>query len=298
MIQHPEHIESASSKFTVMLHDGYKTICDNCNVYLYSHRILSIAPEGLDSEMLLYPAEEKFHLPSLLVEHGHISGQIIISFVEDIERVRLIWNVIHIVYVMDIGLRNMNILRYLGDYIKKGVNLYSAFGLPETGSFVQTQTQIFCSGVKGVELSVQNELAVYPLGLGQCYRVISEFFEKPVIPVSICIFQSTSVNDALAKTEVVTLILMGCNNAYQFPEAVTSRQLSEHRQQEQVSARHGLGPLICIVTLHHLIKLFLWQEFHELTEYVFSAIHVCLSQFQAAMIRNQFKSFSLKIAAN
>ena len=381
MTQHPEHIERASSKFAVMLHDGHKAVCDDSNVYLYSHRILSVAPEGLDSEMLLYPAEEKFHLSSLLVEHSHIPGlefkvvcqesegsfqfrciidnpaqigwilllglvsgkadclvkehviaiirqfssvnnlilksgfltdyevgayrgdgvkpgQIIISLVEDVERVRLIWNVIHSVHVMDIGLRNMNVLRYLGDYIKKGVNLDSTFGFSETGPFVQTQTQIYCSGVKGVELSVQNELAVYPLGLGQYYHVISEFFEKSVIPVGIGIFQSTSGNDALSKAEMITLILMGCNNAYQFPEAVTSRQLSEHHQQELIPARHGLGPLICIVTLYHLIKLFLWQEFHELTEYVFSAIHACLSQFQAAMIRNQFKSFSLKFTAN
>jgi len=116
--------------------------------------------------------------------------------------------------------------------------------------------------------------------------------------VGIGVFQSTSGNDALSKTEMVTLILMGCNNAYQFPEAVTSGQLSEHHQQELVPARHGLGPLICILTLHHLVELFLWQKLHELTEYVFSAIHVCLSQFQAAIIRNQFKSFPLVFAHN
>lgn len=381
VIQHPEYIESASSKFAVMLHDGHKTICDDCNVYLYSHRILSVAPEGPDSKMLLYPAEEKFYLPSLLIEHGHIPGlelkvigqesegsfqlrcvidnpaqigwifllglvsgktdclvkeyvisiirqfssvnnlilesgfltdyevgtysgdgvqpgQIIISLVKDVERVWLIWNVIHSVHVMDFGLRNMYVLRYLSDHIEKGVNLDSAFSFSETGPFVQAQAQIYCGGVECVELSIQNKFAVYSLGLSQCNHVISEFFEKPVIPVGIGIFQSTSGNDTLAKAEMVTFILMGCNDTNQFPKAVTSGQLSEHHQQELVPARHGLGPLICIITLHHLIKLFLWQEFHELTEYVFSAIHVCLSQFQATMIQNQFKSFSLKIAAN
>ena len=33
--QHPEHIERASSKFAVMLHDGHKAVCDDSNVYLY-----------------------------------------------------------------------------------------------------------------------------------------------------------------------------------------------------------------------------------------------------------------------
>ena len=381
VIQYAKHVERTFSQLAIVLHNGHNTVCDNCNVYLFSHRILSVVSEGLDSETLLYPAEEKFHLPSLLVEHGHIlglefkvvrqegessfqlrcvinnpaqiggillfglvsgkadclvkehviaiirqlstindlileagfladyevgtysgngvqPGQIIISLVEDVECVRLVWNLIHSVHVMNICLRNMYVLRYLGDHIEKSVNLDSTFGFFETGPFIQTQAQFYCGGVKSVELSVQNELTVYPLGLGQCNHIISEFFEKPVIPVGVSIFQSTSGNDALSKIEMVTFILMGCCDADLFPEAVASGQLSEHHQQELVPARHGLSPLICIVTLYHLIEFFLWQKLHELTEYVFSAIHVCLSQFQAAMIRNQFKSFLLEFAAN
>ena len=59
-------------------------------------------------------------------------------------------------------------------------------------SFVQAQAQIYCSGDKCVELSVQNELAVYPLGMGQYDHVISEFFENPVIPEGVgvtCFFR-------------------------------------------------------------------------------------------------------------
>ena len=244
MIQHPEDVERTPLKFAVVLHDCNETICDYCDVNLYSHRILSVTPKGFHSEMLLDPTEEQFHLPSLLVQHGYI------------------------------------------------------FGLSESSPLIKAQTKVYGSGVKGVELTVKVKLTVYPLALSKIYHVISEFFEKPVVPVCIGVFQSTSGYNAFAESEMVTLLLMGSNDACQLPEAVTSGQLSEHHQQELVPARHCLGPLVCIVSPYHLVELFLWQKLYEPAEYVFSAVHASLSQLQAAMIRNQFKSFLLISASN
>ena len=56
-----------------MLNNGYQTVCDNRNIDLYPNSILGVAPEGRDSEMLLYPSEEQLHLPSLLVQQGDIA---------------------------------------------------------------------------------------------------------------------------------------------------------------------------------------------------------------------------------
>ena len=55
---HSEDIECRPFELAVMLDNGHKAVCDDRNVNLYSHSIVSIAPEGRDSEMLLYPSEE------------------------------------------------------------------------------------------------------------------------------------------------------------------------------------------------------------------------------------------------
>jgi len=380
-IQHPEHVEGASSKLAVMLYNSHEAICDDGDVNLYSHRILGIAPEGLHPEMLLYPTEKKLHLPSLLVEHGYIlglelkvvgqesesslqfrrvidnpaqidgilfsvliaskadslikkhvisivlelrsvnnlvleagllpdnevgaycrdciePGQVIVSLVKDIEGVRLVRYLIHGIDVMYLGFSYMYVLGYLRNHVKQRMDLYATLGLAESGPLIEAQAQVYSSGVKSVEPSVKDKLTVYPLALGKGGHIVSEFLVKPVVPVGVGVFQSTSGYNAFAESEMVTLLLMGCNDAGQFPEAVAPGQLSEHHQQELVPARHCLGPLVCIVSLYHLVELFLWQKLHELTEYVFSAVHMCLSRLQAAMIRNQFKSFSPIPASN
>lgn len=381
VIQHPEDVERSPLRLAVVLHDCNETICDYCNVYLYSHRILSVTPEGFHSEMLLDTTEEQFHLPSLLVQRGYILGlqfkivcqegkrslkfwsiinnpaqadwiflpclvsgkayslvkenvissvqqiltihnlvlktgfltddevgtnrsdsikpcQVITAFVKDIEGIRFVRDAVHGVHIMNICLCNMYALGYLRDNIKQRMDLYAALVLAEAGPLIEAQTKVYGCGVKGVELTVKVKLAVYPLALSKIYHVVSEFFEKPVVPMGIGVFQSTSGYNAFAESEMVTLLLMGCNDAGQFPKAVTSGQLSEHHQQELVPARHCLGTLVCIVSLNHLVELFLWQKLHELTEYVFSAVHASLSQLQAEMLRNQFKSFSLVFASN
>ncbi len=67
-----EHIESRSAQLAVIFNDSHETISDNRNVNLYFHSILSIAPKGCDPEMLLYPPEKEFHLPSLFVQHRDV----------------------------------------------------------------------------------------------------------------------------------------------------------------------------------------------------------------------------------
>ncbi len=79
---HSQDVECRPVELAVMFHNGYQTVCDNRNMDLYSHRILGIAPEERYPEMLLYPSEEQFHLPSLFVQ----PGKVIIAFVKDIFR--------------------------------------------------------------------------------------------------------------------------------------------------------------------------------------------------------------------
>ena len=75
--QHSAHnsqdIEGRPLELAVVLNDGYQAVSDNRNIDLYPNSVLSVAPEGRDSEMLLYPSEEQFYLPSLLVQQSGIA---------------------------------------------------------------------------------------------------------------------------------------------------------------------------------------------------------------------------------
>ena len=70
--QHSEDIECRSSKLAVVLDNGHEAVCDDCNIYLYSHSVLAGSPKGEHAKMLFYPPEEQFNLPSLLVEYRNI----------------------------------------------------------------------------------------------------------------------------------------------------------------------------------------------------------------------------------
>ena len=70
--QYSEDIEHCSSKLTVVLDNGHEAVCDDCNIYLYSHSVLAGSPKGEHAKMLFYPPEEQFNLPSLLIEHCNV----------------------------------------------------------------------------------------------------------------------------------------------------------------------------------------------------------------------------------
>ena len=52
--QNSEDIERCSSKLTVVLDDGYEAVCDNCNIYLYSHSVLAGSPKGEQTLAKIY----------------------------------------------------------------------------------------------------------------------------------------------------------------------------------------------------------------------------------------------------
>lgn len=52
----------------IMFNDTNETICDDGNMDLNTDGILTLAPKGLDSKMLLDPFEEQFDLPSVFIK--------------------------------------------------------------------------------------------------------------------------------------------------------------------------------------------------------------------------------------
>ena len=226
------------------------------------------------------------------------SGKVIISFVKDVECIWLIRYLIHRLHIVHFSLRDMYINRYLSDHVKQRMHLDASFGLSEAGPFVETQAEIDCSGVESVKFTVNNELPINPLALRKVYHEIGKLFKDPVISMGIGIFQSTSGYHSLAKSEMITLILVGSYHTSKFPKTVATGQLAKTKQKKLVPTRHRLRPLVSVVAFNNLIEFLLWQKFHELTEDIFSGIHACLVYLQAAIIRNEFKSFLPNLVIN
>ncbi len=371
--QNSEDIERCSSKLTVVLDDGHEAVCDDCNIYLYSHSVLAGSPKGEHAKMLFYPPEEQFHLPSLLVEHCNIlsldrtvirkecerplqfrsivnyppqlrwvlglcqlssqsyglikqhivvpiqqfisshnfvlemilssddkhgtdaldsiqSGKVIVSFVKDIERIRLVRYLIHCIHIMKLCLGNVNIGRNLSDHIKQGVHLDSALGFAEVCPLEQTHAEIYRRRIERVELAIENERPCDSLALGKVNHMVSKLLKYLVISVGVSIRQIAKLYVSTTKTEMVALTLDGINDCSDFPETVTARELSEHHDKELIPTGEMLHPLITFVSFYNAIKDSFRKKTNELTEYVFACIHTCPILMSAANMRNQFKS--------
>ena len=191
---------------------------------------------------------------------------------------------------MDFSLRDMNVGWYLSHNIKHGVNLDASLRCSEECPLKQTQTQIDCGGVKGIEFSMQDKLPVQSLALRKIDHIVSKLFKYLVIPVRIGVGNIAKLYVSVAKSEMVTLILDGINDANDFSEAVTAGKLSEHHHKKLAPACECLHILVPIVLLDDSIKYSLGQKFNELAENIFSGIHSCLDWIQTVKLRNQFKS--------
>ena len=226
------------------------------------------------------------------------SGKVIIAFVKDVKRIRLIRNVIHRIHVMDFSCLQLNVGWYLSHIVEKCVNLDSSLCFSEECPLEQTQAEVNSGGVKRIELSMQDKLPVQSLVLSKINHVVGEFFKYPAVPVGIGVGNIAELNVSAAKSEMVTLILDGINDADYLPEAVATRKLSVHHHKNLVPACKGLHILVSTVLLDDSIEDSLRQKLNELTEKVFSAIHAGLYCFQAARLRNQFKSIRAKVSYN
>ena len=211
---------------------------------------------------------------------------------------RLIRNVIHRIHVMELGLRDMNVGRYLGHNIKQGVNLDASLGFSEGCPLEQTQAEVNGGGVECIELSMQDELPVKPLALRKIDHIVGKLLEYPVVPVRISVGNIAELDVSATESEMVTLVLDGADDAYHLPEAVATGKLSEHHHKKLVPTSESLHVPVTSVLLDYSIKCSLGQKVYELIEDMFSAIHYRLDFLQAAKLRNQFKSTRAVFAYN
>ena len=380
-VQYSEDIEHCSSKLADVLYNGYEAVCDDCNIYLYPHSILTGSPKRKNSEVLLYPPEEQFNLPSLLVEHCNIlsldrkvvgkeyerpfqfrsivnypphlrwiflhgqwafehyglvkhnivvriqqiisrhdfilemflrsddehrsdalypvqSGKDVISFVKDIERIRLIRYPIHRLHIVKSHFCNVNVCGNLSDYIKQCMHLDSALGLSEVNTFENAHAMVYRRRNKRIELSIEFKRSCDFLARNKVNHKVGKLFKDLVILVCIGIKYIAQLYVSATETEMVVLILDGINDRSDFSEAVTASKLSEHHDKKLIPTGEMIHPLVSFMSFHNAVKYSLRKKADELIEYVFARIHACPIIFSVANMENQFKStrgFSLCI---
>ena len=72
--QDAHHFVDVAVQVKIMLNDGHEAIGDDGSIYLYPDCVLSVSPEGLNPQVLLYPFEEQLDLPPVFVEERNVGG--------------------------------------------------------------------------------------------------------------------------------------------------------------------------------------------------------------------------------
>ncbi len=369
----PKHIEGASVELAVMLNDGNETVCDDRNIYLYSDSILGCSPKGSYSEMLLYPSEEEFNLPSLLVQHcdilcpdtevvsqvGERSFQIrsivnyspqhgwilflglitrklyrlvkkyvvlavkkllsiydfvfevsllpndkvrfndvyriqplkvIISLVKDVERIRLITNLIHRPHIMNFSFSDMNVGRNLSHNIEHRMEFDAGLLFPEVRPLEQAQAQVNRRGVKRIELARKFKRSVDSLLLSDCYHSVGKLFKHLVVSVRIGIRQTAEFYRLRTESETVALSFYGTDQVNNLAETVTCSKLTEDHHEHLVPTTEAFQPLVTIMSLYYSIKNSFGQKVRYLTENIFAFVHCASESNPRTNIQNDFKS--------
>ena len=70
--ENSHNLHDRTTKLEVMLNDTGETVCNDCDMNLYTDGILRFSPEGLNSEVLLNPLEEQFNLPPIPIKQCNV----------------------------------------------------------------------------------------------------------------------------------------------------------------------------------------------------------------------------------
>jgi hypothetical protein len=170
------------------------------------------------------------------------------------------------------------------------MNFDTTLVFPEVCLFEQAQAKVYCGGIECIKFPMQFEWPVNSFALSKIDHVKCKLFKYLVVPVYIGVGKVAQFNFPFAKSEMVTLAFDRINDTRDLPETVTGSQLPIHHYKQLVPAGEGLHPFISVMSLDNHIKNSFGQEVDELTEHIFTTVHIYLIYLQAAKMENEFKS--------
>ena len=212
-----------------MLHDGNETVGTNGRINLYSDSVLGSTPEFLDFEMLLEPLEEKFYLPTVLIEVCDLMGcqfrgigqehkLTTLLLIKESYKSKMRW--ISFLAAID-GQLYLRISQYsLGQSASPLDALVLQIGL---GSYNKERLRTMYA----VEFL---EDVRCPLAPGFPHKLVGILLDDAVVAVGISLAQITS-GHMLAKSEVITLLMVCLCGDNQVSHALAITKLPKHQRQ-------------------------------------------------------------------
>ena len=116
-----------ASKFKIMLNDSDETVCDDGNMNLDTHGIVTLSPERFDPEVLLNPFEKQLNLPPVFIKESDVLGSKIEVVRVVSERAVKVWSIVDdtpdfawilflvLLFREDNGLVTQNVVRSVED---------------------------------------------------------------------------------------------------------------------------------------------------------------------------------------
>lgn len=88
-------LHDRASKFEIVLNDSDETVCNDGNMNLNTHSIVTLSPERLDSEVLFDPFEKQLDLPPIFIKEGNVLGRKIEVVCVVSERAMQLWSIVY-----------------------------------------------------------------------------------------------------------------------------------------------------------------------------------------------------------
>lgn len=259
--QNPHDLEDRPAEVEVVLNNGDEAIGDDGHMNLYPDSILRLAPKGLDSEMLLVPFEEEFHLPALAVKKSEVLGRKveIVRVVDErpSEILCVIDNASEVGWIVsfvpfageadslveqDIVLPVDRLIPSNNIKIRMPILADVGLGASEMCPSEDGHAEVDGCGIDSVETSVEFKLIGDSPLLGNRYHVERILLEYSGVAEHVCLREGVPDDGRRTKSEIVRPFSMNCSDIYEFPETSAPNKLSEDEHKQMIPM--GESPIL------------------------------------------------------
>ena len=162
------------------------------------------------------------------------SGEIKVASIEDVVCIGFVWDIIHRLSIVNVGIGDIEVCRNLRNDIKKRMNLDSAFCAAELCPPEKAEAEVNCRGIKSIKFSVKVKWCINPFILSNLDKSPGKLLKYAVIPVRVCLGKVRQLYILFPKSKMVGLLGMSGYHDDQFSESFAAVKLAEHHDKQLV----------------------------------------------------------------
>lgn len=203
------------------------------------------------------------------------SGESKVSSIKYIASILFVYKPVHELGVMYICIANSVENRYFSSNINLSMNLDTRLCASELCPPEDRQTQVYGSGINGIEPSVEFKFFGDTFGLGNRHNVKGKLLKNSRVSKVVRFRKNASVDGSLSKSKMKRYF--GMSNSYicEFSKALTAYELPVHNHQHMtpVGWCHSGCPVFMFD--YQSIKVTFREKLHNLCENIFANVHIC-----------------------